>query len=138
MKKRKKESIDLFNCIIKTVLYILAYGLVLMLVSYLFKSFYISNFFYGLLAAIIIYILNITIKPVIFKLTLPITGLTFGLFYFVINVFILKITDWILGVNFNMTKLFIMFIIAILIAIINALVEELILKPVIRRIKIHE
>ena len=40
---------------------------------------------------ILIYILNKTVKPILFKLTLPITGITLGLFYFVNNMIILKV-----------------------------------------------
>ena len=48
-----------------------------------------------LLATLIISILNITIKPVLFVLTLPITTLTLGIFYPFINVIILKIAVYI-------------------------------------------
>ena len=37
--------------------------------------------------SILIYILNKTVKPILFKLTLPITGITLGLFYFVNNIY---------------------------------------------------
>ena len=86
---------------------------------------------YALLASIIIYILNQTIKPILVYLTLPITALTLGLFYPLINVLILYITSFILGNNFQIHGIIIPFIIAILISLLNIFVEGLIIKPII-------
>ena len=111
------------------------YAIVLIAVSLMFnKSFYISNEYYGLyafLASVIIYILNQTIKPVLVYLTLPITALSMGLFYPLINVFILYITSFILGDSFIIRGIFIPFIIAILISILNMFMDGMIIKPII-------
>ena len=56
-------------------------------------------------------ILNQTIKPVIFYITLPITAISLGLFYPLINVLILYITDFILGNKFEIKGIFIPFFI---------------------------
>ena len=89
------------NKFAKWLLYMVCYAIVLVTVSCMFhKTFYISNQYYGLyavIAAIVIYILNQTIRPILFYLTLPITALTMGLFYPIINVLILYITSFILG-----------------------------------------
>jgi uncharacterized membrane protein YvlD (DUF360 family) len=53
-----------------------------------------------------VYLLNITIKPIIFRFTLPITGLTFGLFYFVIDFFMLVIIDFVLSRHFDIYGIF--------------------------------
>lgn len=118
------------------LIYLLGHTLVLITVSVLFKSLYIDNAYfciYGLLAALIISILNVTIKPIIILLTLPITGLTLGLFYPFVNVVILKITDFILGDHFNIKGIWIAFFIAILISIMNMLMESIIIKPILKR-----
>jgi len=102
----------------------------------LFDSIYIDNTYFGfwaLIASIIIYILNRTIKPILFILTLPITGLTLGLFYPFINVFILKIADFILGLHFQTDGIFILFFVAILISILNFLMDKLIVEPIVKR-----
>lgn len=135
----EKESIVIK--ILSWILYMLGYSLVLIAISCMFQSFHLDNSyfgFYGLLAVIIIYILNKTIKPILFLLTLPITGITLGLFYPVLNVFILKITDWILGSRFELNNIWIAFIIAILISIMNVLMEGLVIKPLLRRITKNE
>ena len=125
------------NKLVEWLLYIVCYAIVLITVSLLFKSFYISREYYGLfplLASIIIYILNQTIKPVLFYITLPITGLTFGLFYPLINVLILYITSFILGKeHFSIHGIIIPFIIAIIISFLNILMEGIVIKPIVRR-----
>ena len=125
------------NKFFEWLLYMVSYSIVLIVFSLLFgDSFYISNKFYGLyalLASIIIYILNQTIKPVLVFLTLPITALSMGLFYPLINVFILYITSFILGDNFNIEGIFIPFVIAILISFLNMVMEGMIIKPIIYR-----
>lgn len=131
--KNKKIRLNKF---IDWFIYILGYTLVLILVSVLFKSIDISNLYFGLfafLAAIIIYILNKTIKPIIFLLTLPITGLTLGIFYPFINVIILKMVDFILGNKFETHGIFSLFFVAILISIMNVCMEIFIIKPIISR-----
>lgn len=128
------------NQFIEWILYLIGYTLVFIGVSSLFHSFYIDMSYYGLygvIAVIIISILNKTIKPVLITLTIPITGLTLGLFYPCINLFILKLTDWILGSHFNLQNIWIAFFIAILISVMNLLMEGLIIKPILRRVQ-HE
>lgn len=138
--KKIKEEVNKQNIIrfIDWLLYMVGYALVFILASFLFKSFYIDTSCFGLyafLAVIIIYILNKTIKPILVTLTMPITGLTLGLFYFVINLFILKITDWILQSHFNLGNTIYAFFIAIFISVMNILMEGIIIKPIIRRFK---
>ena len=83
MKKSK------FNDILDCAIHIVVYALILILVSTLFKTIVIDKSYcglYGLVASIIIFLLNKTIKPILFKLTVPITGITMGLFYPCINI----------------------------------------------------
>ena len=137
-KEVNKENIIRF---VDWLIYMIGYTLVFILASFLFESFYIDTTCYGLyalLAVIIIYILNKTIKPILITLTMPITGLTLGLFYFVINLFILKLTDWILLSHFNLGNIIYAFFIAISLSIMNLLMEGLIIKPIIRRLKKNE
>lgn len=118
------------------LLYMGGYTLILILVSILFNdSLMIDNSYFGLwafLASVIIYILNKTIKPIIFLLTLPITGLTLGLFYPFINVLIIKMADFILGNHLETKGIFILFFAAIAISVMNFLLEKIIIEPMIR------
>lgn len=120
------------------ILHFISYAVILVFVATYFDSFHIDDthlYTYGVLATLIIFILNRTIKPIIFWLTLPLTGLTIGLFYPFINVIILKITEWILGSHFEITGIFTVFFIAILISLMNIVIDYVIIKPIMRRIK---
>lgn len=60
-------------------------ALALMAVAYLVPGIHVANFTAALIAAFVIGLVNILIKPLLVLLTLPITLLTLGLFILVIN-----------------------------------------------------
>lgn len=129
------------NRILEWLIYMLGYTIVFIFVSHLFDSLYIDmehSYIYSFLVVFIVYLLNITIKPILVTLTIPITGVTLGLFYPFINLFILKLTDWILGSHFDLQNFWIALWIAILISIMNFLMEGFIIKPIVKRVKKHE
>lgn len=133
----KKDKARL-NKIVEWFIYMIGYTLSFFLVSLIFGSFEIHEshqLIYSFIAVMLIFICNKTIKPVLFKLTLPITGLTMGLFYFVINMIILKLVDLIMMDKLNFTNMWALFFIAVLLALTNVVIEELIIKPIVRRVK---
>ena len=104
----------------------------------MFKSFKLSSdytIFYALLAVILIYVLNKTIKPALVFFTMPITGVTLGLFYFVVNTIILKLVDLIMGSKLDFTNIWVLFFISIVISAINLVIELIIIKPILKRVK---
>lgn len=113
------------------ITHMLGYTLVLILASLIFKkTIYIDTSYYGvwgLLTVVIIFILNRTVKPILFWLTLPITGITLGLFYPVINVLILKLTDFILLSHFEINGIFFVIIVSIFISVMNWIMDNLII-----------
>lgn len=123
--------------ILEWLIYMIGYALILITASVLFKNvIYIDNScfgIWGLIAAIIIYILNKTVKPILFWLTLPITGITLGLFYPVLNVIVLNIVDFLLGNHFIIHGIFMSVIVSICISIMNVLMDNLIISPIIER-----
>ncbi len=124
--------------IIDLLLHFASYAIIFILIATYFDSFQIDDshlYTYGILATLIIFILNKTVKPLIFRLTIPLTGLTLGLFYPFINVFILKLTDWILRSHFEIYGIFTVFLIAILISIMNLVIDFILIKPIVRRLK---
>lgn len=136
---KTKKSYNLISSIIEWLIYIVAYALVLSLVAILFKNTLLIDDtllgFWGILASIIIYFLNITLKPIIVRFTIPITALTLGIFYPFINLIILKIVDLILGNHFEIKGIFIAWFAALLISILNFIVDDKIIKPIIRKEK---
>ncbi len=136
VKENQKIRINKF---IEWLLYMIGYSIVLICVTTIFKNtLYIDNSYFGLwslLATIIIYILNKTIKPLLVWLTLPITALTLGLFYPFINILILYIVSWILGPHFEIPGGIVMtFVIAVLISIMNLIMKDII-KKIIEGVK---
>lgn len=132
-----KNRNGFFNKLLEWFIYIIGYALILIIVSCIFKnSFYINNKYFGLyalIASIIIYILNQTIKPVLVYLTLPITALTYGLFYPIVNVIILYMASFFLGDNFRLHGFFIPFVIAILVSFFNLVLDYSIIRPIINK-----
>lgn len=132
MLTRIKKIRILENCI-----YIMGYALILLLMSMIFrKTIQIDNSYlglWGIIISIVIYILNKTVKPIIFKLTLPITALTLGIFYPFINLFILKLVDFIFGNHLTIKGILLPLFIAILISIMNFLMDEIVIKPIIKK-----
>ncbi len=135
-KKKNNKPLDYrLNLFIEWLIYMVGYAIVLLITSNLFRSLYVENFLYGFLAAVIIYILNRTVKPLLVTITLPLIGLSLGLFYFVINVLILLIVNLILGKHFYLTGIFSPFIVSVFISIMNVIMENFIIKPLIERCK---
>lgn len=137
IKENNKLRINRF---IDWLLYMGGYTLVFILVTSFFKSIYIDNnhlIIWSILIVLVTYILNKTIKPILVTLTIPITGITLGLFYPCINVFILKLVDWILGNHFDVRNLYIALLVAILLSITNFIMGKII-ENIINKVKYHE
>ncbi|WP_078392206.1 phage holin family protein [Shouchella patagoniensis] len=103
-------------------------ALVLWLLSGLFSGFDLSSFGAAIIAALVLTILNWTVKPLLTVLTLPITILTLGLFMFVISALTLMLAAWLMGSYFVIDG----FGIALLAAIIIALFQAILINPVKR------
>lgn len=136
----KEKNKTRINKGIDWLLYMIGYTIVFIAVTSLFKSIYIDSnhlIIWSAIIVLIIYALNKTVKPILFRLTIPITGITLGLFYPCINVFILKLVDWMLGSHFEVKNIFIALFVAILLSITNFIMEEII-KSIIKKVKKHE
>jgi len=60
-------------------------ALALLLVAYIYNGVEVDSFTNALIAAAVIGLLNMIVRPVLVVLTLPVTIVTLGLFLFVIN-----------------------------------------------------
>ena len=136
----KEKNITRINRFVDWLLHMAGYTLVFIVVTSLFHTIHIDDnhlILWSILIELLIYVLNKTIKPILVTLTIPITGLTLGLFYPFINVFILKLADWLLGKHFEVQSIYIAFVAAILISIMNFIMEQII-KNIIRKVKAKE
>ena len=125
MKKKKiNKYLDWF-------IHMMGYVIVLITVSLIFqKTVYIDNSYsglWGLIAVIIIFILNRVVKPTLLFLALPLTAITLGLTYPLVNMLILKITDWILMSHFDIKGFGMLLIVSIVITIMNAIMDNIII-----------
>ena len=77
---------------------------------------------------------SIAIKPILVRLTIPIIGITLGLFYFIINLFILKLADWILLSYFDLTNIWVALVFSILLSIVN-LIAQSIIEKILKEVK---
>ena len=122
------------NKLLDWIIYISGYTLTLYLVDVIFNAFEVDNLLYYFWGSIILFVLNKTVKKIVFKFTLLITGLTFGLFYFVIDFLMLKIVDFILGNHFEIYGIWWGIFIAFSISVIHFILEEVILKPLMKKV----
>ncbi len=87
----------------------------------------VENSWNAVLVALVLALLNATIRPVLILLTLPVTLFTLGLFLFVINAFIILLaSNWINGFvvdGFLWALLF-----SFLLAIVNSFFQNILLK----------
>ena len=122
--RKKNKKINNFS---EWMYYMLAYALVILIMTRAFDSIYIYpkyTFFICLLIVILLYVLKKTVKPILVLLTIPITALTLGTFYLFINLFMLKIVDWVLFSLFDLNGFWTAFFFSILISVVNYLVDD--------------
>jgi putative membrane protein len=67
----------------------------LLVVDWIFDSVTIGRWWPLILGAAVLGIANTIVKPILTLLTLPLVIITLGLFYFVINVLMLALAEWI-------------------------------------------
>ncbi len=86
----------------KLLLVWLLNALALLAVAYLVPNIHVAGFSTALVAALVIGLVNMLIKPILVLLTLPITVLTLGLFIFVINGALFYVVGhWLQGFEVN-------------------------------------
>ncbi len=129
--KKEVKKYNKQDELITMLLELLVSAVTLMLASAIFKGFYVENIIYALLTALIISVLNATIKPFLVFITLPITVLTWGIFYPIVNVIILKLASILMGSAFIVEGWILPFFIAIFISIVTPLLNNLLVRPFI-------
>ena len=91
-----------------------------LITSYLLPGVDIITFGSALIVAIVLGLLNITIKPLLIILTIPVTLLTLGLFLLVINAIIILIADGLIS-GFYVDGFFWALIFSIIISLLQSL-----------------
>ena len=70
-------------------------ALALLLVAFLLPGIHVSGLGVALVAALVMGLVNISIKPLLLILTLPLNILTLGLFTFIINAAMFALVAWV-------------------------------------------
>ncbi len=99
--------------------------LALMVADYLFESFFIDSIVSVAIAALILTFFNATVKPFLILLTLPLTIISLGLFYPVVNIIVLYLLSWIMGTHVLLNSWFTAIGISLVIAIVNYAITNL-------------
>lgn len=95
------------------------------IITYLPIGVTVSSFKSTIIAAAILGIINVTIKPILIILTLPINIMTLGLFTFIINGITLIITSYIV-IGFDVKNIFAAIVASVLISIVNVILTSLV------------
>jgi len=95
-------------------------GISVLIAEFLLPGVHIEDFMTGFLLAAVIILINVTIKPILILLTLPLTLITFGLFLLVINALMILLADRFID-GFSVDGFWWAILFAIVLSIINSL-----------------
>ena len=93
-------------------------ALFLYVLSFLFRGVIIDGAMAAMVAAIVLGLINATLKPVLQFISLPITFLTLGIFYLVINAFMLMLVSALVP-GFGISGFWTAFFAAIVLSLLN-------------------
>jgi putative membrane protein len=99
-------------------------GLAVLLTAYILPGVHVENYGYALLAAIIISIANIIVKPILIVLTIPITIVTLGLFLLVINALIILLAEALVP-GFSVDGFWWALVFSLILSIFNSMFSEM-------------
>jgi len=97
---------------------------VLLAMASFFPGVVVSGLYTALIVAVILAVINVTLKPILILLTLPINLLTLGLFTFVINALLLLFVSSFVD-GFSFSGFFAAFVTALVLSIANWLAHVL-------------
>ncbi|TXD79672.1 phage holin family protein [Algoriphagus ratkowskyi] len=95
-------------------------GIAVLIAEFFLSGIHIDTFVTGFILAAVIILINITLKPLLIILTLPITIFTLGLFLLVINALMIMLADRIIP-GFQVDGFWWAILFAIVLSVINSL-----------------
>ena len=104
-----------------------ATSLAVLAASYVIPGIVLSDFGAGIIAALLLGLVNAVLRPLLVILTLPLTILTFGLFLLVVNALLLSLVAYFVD-GFFVTNFWAALIGTIFISIVSGIINSLI-KP---------
>ena len=125
-----KQEKSIKDIILEIISNIIVNMIVIILASKLYKNIYVENLYYTFIVAILIMILNKSIKPILNAIMLPINIYTLGITYPFTNVFLLKIISLILNNHFILNGWLCAFFISIFISVMTLIIDILVGKQI--------
>lgn len=103
---------------------ILVNAAVFILLTQVFEGVHVSGFGAAIIAAIVLSIFNVIVKPIVVVLTLPVTILTLGFFLFLVNAIVIQIVDGVMGSAFNIDGFWLGFLVSLILSFVNTIMES--------------
>lgn len=94
----------------------------IIIAAYLLPGVHVSGFVTALIVAVVLSVINGFVRPVLALLTLPLTIITFGLFYLVLNTLLVMLAAAIIP-GFGLDSFWWAFIFGIVMAIVHAVLS---------------
>ncbi|MBT8072689.1 MAG: phage holin family protein [Xanthomonadales bacterium] len=101
--------------------YLLINTISIFAVSYMLPGVGVDSFVTALIVAVVMALLNVTLKPLLILVTIPLTIITFGLFLLVINVVVLFAADALID-GFQIAGFWWALLISFLVALVNSVI----------------
>jgi putative membrane protein len=108
----------------KFIINLVLNALAIMLAAYLLSGIHVDGFTSALMLALVLAVLNVTLKPVLVILTIPVSVVTLGLFLIVINAGVILLADYFIpGTNIDGFWWAILF--GLIVSIVNSILYSL-------------
>lgn len=91
--------------------------------AYILPGVQVDNFVTALVAAIVLGLVNLVVKPLVLLVTLPLNILTLGLFTFVVSALMILLVDWLVP-GFAVSNFWYALLLALIVALITSLLTE--------------
>lgn len=112
----------------RLIVHLLVTALLLWLISYILPGIRFTGFGSALLAAVVLGIVNVLVRPILVIITLPISVVTLGLFLIVVNALMLMLTGALVP-GFTVAGFGTAILGGILLGIFNLVVSSLLRQP---------
>lgn len=99
-------------------------AIALIIVSYVVPGFHVEGFKAALIAAVVIGLINATLGMLVKLVTLPLTLITLGVFWWVVNALMLMLASKLLTPNFMVSGFLAAFIGAIVLSLVNLVLRK--------------
>src|SRR5271166_6390056 len=100
-------------------------ALALLIVSHVVPGFHVNGYKEALIAAVVIGLINATLGMLVKVITLPLTLLTLGVFWWVVNALMLMLASSLLKPGFEVSGFLPAFLGAILLSLVNVVLQKI-------------